>query len=61
MKKVTIYFKSGNKMFFKCKEIIFDISQPIGERTMSVTGGSFERVAIDFTEVEAITVKDCWF
>ena len=59
MKKVTIYFKSGNNLSFKCEKFDFDFKQSTG-RTVSITG-AFSAWLIDAMEIEAITVKDCWF
>lgn len=59
MKKVTILFKSGNKLVLKCK--VFEIYFQNNERKLNIETSQIEAWMIDLKEIEAYTVKWCLF
>ena len=61
MKKVTLYFKSGNKIKFKCKELEFDYDKQGVKRSLILTSPTFEEWMFDLSQLEAYIVKKCWF
>ena len=54
MKKVTIFFKSGNKLVFKCKSFNFTIKET--KKILTIEGEGMDWM-IDANEMEAYTVK----
>ena len=60
-KKITIYFKSGNKMKLKCKTFDFVIDNETNSRQLEMTGVNKYEWSIDLVEVEGYTVNKCFF
>lgn len=61
MKKITIYFKSGNMMRFKCKTFEFTIDKNSDKRELKMTNVDMEQWMIDLSEIEAFTIRKCLF
>jgi len=59
MKKVTILFKSGNKLVLKCKE--FDITIESDKRKLNIVEPNIDAWMIDLVQIEAYTVTRCLF
>lgn len=59
MKKVTIYFKSGNKLIFKCKNFEFNYDKTSDKRKIEIEGANIDSWMIDAQEMESYTVKQC--
>jgi len=60
MKKVTIYFKSGNKLSFKCKEFTFKSDTNGTNQSINIIGIELYQVMIDASQIESYTVKKCF-
>jgi len=57
MKKVTIYFKSGNKITFTCKNItVSPTTLPIDYDITMDSNESFESITVNRNEIEAIKI-----
>lgn len=63
MRKVTIYFKSGRKVSFRCKNFDFNVESSSNKRSLEMNGvpKPIERWMIDLTEIECFIVKRCYF
>ena len=60
MKKVTIYFKSGNILKLKCKK--FRMYLDGNSRNLEIeTSSNILGHMVDLSEIEAYTVKKCLF
>ena len=60
MKKVTIYFKSGNVVRLKCKKFIFTLDRATDQRTLNIIECNLEAWMLDLSEIEAYTVTKCF-
>lgn len=61
MKKVTLYFKSGNIIKLKCKELVFTFDNISGKKTIDFIKPNIDVWMIDLNELEVYIVKDCLF
>jgi len=61
LKRVIIYFKSGNKMRLKCKTFDFVIDKETNNRQLKMTDVNKYEWMIDLAEVEGYTVNKCFF
>lgn len=60
MKKVTVYFKSGNKVSFKASK--FDlVTRDNGERRLNIENISLDGWMFDLNQIECFTITKCWW
>lgn len=59
MKKVTILFKSGNKLVLKCK--VFDLTINGDKRDLKMESDNYNGWMIDLNQIEAVTIVKCLF
>lgn len=58
MKKVTILFKSGNKLVLKCK--VFDLQIEGERRNLTMESDNYESWMFDLNQIESVITKRCW-
>ena len=61
MQKVKIFFKSGNILVFKCKSFDFKYEKNTYKREIEIEGANINQWMIDANEIEAFTIKQCWW
>ena len=61
MKKVTFYFKSGNKLKLRCKTFRFTYEEKTKKGMLEMTGVNKVEWMIDLSELEGYTISKCFF
>lgn len=57
MKKVTIYFKSGNVLNLKCRDFIFTVDKDGTNRELSLIAPNFNEWMFDLGQIECYIIK----